>query len=93
MPLRSIGLTKPARLGEVFPLVDGKYRIVRQVPRDVWWAQILAARQMDKAMGRPRAKAGILNIDDEGNKPTEYIPGWNEPGPEFKFCYEVEKVS
>lgn len=93
MSLKSIGLTEPKRLGAVLALPDGKYRIVRQMPRDEWWAQILAARHMDKVMGLPKAKAGFLNIDTEGNQPTEYIPNWNEPGPEFKFCYVVERVS
>lgn len=85
---------KELEIGSTIPWLDGSYRIVRQIPREEWWATVLRNREADRLMGLPRARAGTLLIDDEGGtaKPIQFMPDWTEPGPEFRYCYILEKL-
>jgi hypothetical protein len=79
-------LNEPLLVGEEFDTINGRVRIVAELTRDEYFADLENRRQWNRDRGIPW-RAGSYTPDTKEFKPGKEIP------PEFQYFYRVEPVS
>ena len=83
---RTIASDTPLAVGQLIEVMGRWHRIVAEIPRNEWWAEVQRQRQLDRQAGELPARAGFYI---PGSK--RFVPDRTDPPEEFCHCYLLEE--
>lgn len=80
----TIAMNRPVEPGETLEYMGQPFRIVQQITREAFLADLHARRERDRLAGKPPARRGVYHLETREFQPTPDVP------PECQFFYKIE---